>query len=176
MRAQAQQPSPHSPRLSVSPSLVRAQAQQPSPHLIGTLSHPVQLSGRLRVVVSPVPAACDCWMLHFRWPYDYDTVSSQTMAEYHNYEGLSSWPSGPQPNWTALDLWRVLERYGTPTIIPSLHLPPPPKKNDFLPSPSQRSPLGAPFDGGKKKGGGVWEDQTAKELLPATAHADHQPV
>ena len=33
-------------------------SKKKSPRFIGTLSHPLRLSNRLRVVVSPVPAAC----------------------------------------------------------------------------------------------------------------------
>ena len=91
-RAQAQQPSPRLPRLPVSPSFAWAQAQQPARFLYDTLSHPIQLSHRLRVVVSPVPAACPLRPL--------DTQFWLTLREWHNQptnKGRVSSPTNAAP-------------------------------------------------------------------------------
>ena len=71
----------------------------PARFLFGTLSHPIQLSHRLRVVVSPIPAACPLRPL--------DTQFSLTLREeWHDQptnKGRVSQPTNaaPLPFWAA---------------------------------------------------------------------------
>ena len=104
MWTQAQQPNPCLPRL-----LFHHGRWHNSPAhflLYDSLSHLFLLSHRLRVVVSPVPAACPTWPLDTRllttllvwldWPTYKGWVSQPTKAAHC--------PPGLLPNWTVLDI------------------------------------------------------------------------
>ena len=108
-RAQAQQPSPRLPRFLFHLLSLGFRHNSLARFLYDTLFHPVQLSHRLRVVVSPVSAACPLRPL--------DTQFWLTLREWHDQptnKGRVSSPTNAAPlpfraaaKWTVLDIRRA---------------------------------------------------------------------
>ena len=100
---------PRLSRLPVSSSFAWAQAQQPSPLFAWYSVSPYTVVHRLRVVVSPVPAACPLRPLDTQFwltPRN-GTISPHTRAEYHHLRMPLPCPSELLPNWTVLDIRRA---------------------------------------------------------------------
>ena len=117
---QAQQPNPCRPRPPVPPSQFGS-GTTALPTLYDILSHLLRFSHRLRVVVSPVPAACPMWLLDTRLVWN-----SLKCLDWLDYNGKVCQPThvAPLPFWAAAwrDSVRHLESFAGGILSPILLL------------------------------------------------------